>query len=92
MLWRRYPNGEERCIGCKAVWKAKFFARAIGKLLLITEPREEMVKRAPYYALRYRFILNGIYTVVFVKNLFQWDSIVETRVFAYHFEIGGEKY
>ncbi len=80
---RRYPNGEERCIACK-------LCEAVCPALAITidsEARADGTRRTTRYDIDlFKCIFCG-----FCEEACPVDSIVETRIYEYHFEHRGEQ-
>ena len=75
---RKYPNGEERCIGCK-LCEAVCPALAIS---IDTERRDDGTRRTT----KYEIDLFKCAYCGFCEEACPTDAIVETRIFEFHFE------
>ncbi len=81
---RRYPNGEERCIGCKL---CEAVCPALAIKIEVAE-REDGTRRTTQYDID---LIKCIFCG-FCEEACPVDAIVETRVFEYHGEKRGDLY
>jgi len=81
---RRYPNGEERCIGCKL---CEAVCPALAIKIEVAE-REDGTRRTTQYDID----LTKCIFCGFCEESCPVDAIVETRVFEYHGEKRGDLY
>ena len=81
---RRYPNGEERCIGCKL---CEAVCPALAIKIAVAE-REDGTRRTT----RYDIDLTKCIFCGFCEESCPVDSIVETDIFEYHGEKRGDLY
>lgn len=80
---RRYPDGEERCIACK-------LCEAVCPALAITIEAGPRLDDGTRRTTRYEIDMFKCIYCGFCVESCPVDSIVETRVFEYHFENRGE--
>ena len=81
---RRYPNGEERCIGCKL---CEAVCPALAIKIEVAE-REDGTRRTTQYDID----LTKCIFCGFCEESCPVDAIVETRIFEYHGEKRGDLY
>ncbi len=81
---RRYPNGEERCIGCKL---CEAVCPALAIKIEVAERADGTRRTTRYDIDLFKCIFCG-----FCEESCPVDAIVETRIFEYHGEQRGDLY